>query len=458
VVKKVVNDGGGTKAPNDFMLDVTTGQTPTARSMPGSDIGTELVVEAGPYSVTEASYDGYAMTTSTDCMGTIAAGDMKTCTVTNTYVPPVLPTTGTLIVKKHVENDDGGTLTAGDFTLDVASGPHMFPQGITGNESGTAVILEAGAYSVTETPVSGYNVSTSTDCVGTLAVGETKTCTVTNNDIDDGNGDDEGGGQLPSNATTGTLIVVKQVINDNGGVKTAENFTMIVTEAGKEPVRFAGSEAGVTMVIGTGAYTARELGGVEGYFVTYGPGCAGTMTGGAEITCTIVNDDGSTGGGGGGGVYGGGSSGGQSSGGGSPPVINTPAPTPRVLGEEDVNGTAGVCTLTESEALFVTPSVADILGHLGIARDTAMEDYYNRVLAPRVLGTGATDAQIASIRNFINYGTKTNRRLGQGERAGAVDSFHATYGRLPSTDCDWQNVIKIAKTRLPQESNVSRET
>ena len=39
-----------------------------------------------------------------------------------------------------------------------------------------------GAYSVSETGPSGYAASYSADCTGTIAIGETKTCTVTNDD------------------------------------------------------------------------------------------------------------------------------------------------------------------------------------------------------------------------------------------------------------------------------------
>ena len=47
-----------------------------------------------------------------------------------------------------------------------------------------SVTLEPAGYSVTETGPSGYAASPySADCTGTIALGETKTCTITNNDI-----------------------------------------------------------------------------------------------------------------------------------------------------------------------------------------------------------------------------------------------------------------------------------
>src|SRR4029450_11104543 len=40
-----------------------------------------------------------------------------------------------------------------------------------------------GSYSVSETGPSGYTQSNSADCSGSIAAGQTKTCTVTNDDV-----------------------------------------------------------------------------------------------------------------------------------------------------------------------------------------------------------------------------------------------------------------------------------
>jgi len=52
-----------------------------------------------------------------------------------------------------------------------------------GSESGTTVTLNAGSYGVTENNVSGYTMSSAVNCSGTIANGETKTCTITNDDL-----------------------------------------------------------------------------------------------------------------------------------------------------------------------------------------------------------------------------------------------------------------------------------
>ncbi len=87
---------------------------------------------------------------------------------------------------KHVINDDGGTAVAGDFTMAVSAGSAS-PASFAGEESpGTAVAIDANdPYAVTESGPAGYTASFSADCTDTdgLDLGQTKTCTVTNDDV-----------------------------------------------------------------------------------------------------------------------------------------------------------------------------------------------------------------------------------------------------------------------------------
>jgi streptogramin lyase len=96
------------------------------------------------------------------------------------------PTDTTLTVLKHVVNDSGGTAVASDFTLTVTNAgadPSSFP----GAESpGTQVTLQPGAYSVAEDGPDGYSASYSEGCSGTITPGQSKTCTITNDDLPGG--------------------------------------------------------------------------------------------------------------------------------------------------------------------------------------------------------------------------------------------------------------------------------
>jgi hypothetical protein len=66
--------------PEDFTITVT-GNHPDPASFPGSGTGTLVTLGVGPHKVNETPLD---VSFSADCTGTIAAGDQKTCTVTNT--------------------------------------------------------------------------------------------------------------------------------------------------------------------------------------------------------------------------------------------------------------------------------------------------------------------------------------------------------------------------------------
>src|SRR6185436_18639871 len=148
-----------------------------------------------------------------------------------------------LIVIKHVINDSGGTALASAFTMTVDD-PGTNPPSFPGAEApGTTITVDPGAYTVSETGPSGYASSFSADCTGTIAIGQTRTCTVTNNDI------------APQ------LIVIKHVINDSGGTAVASAFTMTVDDPGTNPPSFPGAEApGTTVTVDPGAYTVSETG------------------------------------------------------------------------------------------------------------------------------------------------------------------------------------------------------
>src|SRR5436853_2114922 len=178
-----------------------------------------------------------------------------------------------IIVIKHVVNDDGGTKSAGDFTMTIngvtATGGNSFP-GARSPETHKKHMT--GSYSVPETAPSGYTASFSSGCSGSVSAGQTKTCTVTNDD------------------KPGTLIVKKHVIDDNGGQKHADDFTMKVTAGNPSQSSFAGSESGTTVTVDSGSYSVDED-AVNGYTKTIGADCSGTIANGETKTCTITNDD-----------------------------------------------------------------------------------------------------------------------------------------------------------------------
>jgi hypothetical protein len=207
---------------------------------------------------------------------TIQAGLETICTFTNTI------RNGTLLVKKHVINDNGGTKTAADFNLHVKqNGNDVGTSPDPGSESGTSYSLPPGTYVVSEDdPTSlGYtNEGITGACDATtgsitLAAGGSATCTITNND------------------QAASLTVIKHVINDNGGSKVAADFTINVTGGNVSDDSFPGAESpGTTVTLNAGAYSVDESSDL-GYTKTLGNDCSGTIANGASKTCTITNDD-----------------------------------------------------------------------------------------------------------------------------------------------------------------------
>jgi uncharacterized repeat protein (TIGR01451 family) len=146
---------------------------------------TDVTVTAGvAYTITEgaagtADLANYTTTFGEGCSGTLEHfGDTGTCTITNT-----LKAAPKLTVIKHVVNDNGGTASAGNFTLTV-TGSSPTPASFAGSEAGTVVTLQPGPYAVNEAAVSGYSTTKGASCAGSLIhFGDTATCTVTNDDI-----------------------------------------------------------------------------------------------------------------------------------------------------------------------------------------------------------------------------------------------------------------------------------
>jgi uncharacterized repeat protein (TIGR01451 family) len=273
VVKHVVNDNGGTQAAGDFSITVDDQGTNPASFAGAEAPGTDVTIDPGAYTVAEGAHAGYAVTYSAGCDSTLAIGEAKTCTITNNDVAPVLT------VVKHVINDNGGTQAAGDFSITVDD-QGTNPASFAGAESpGTDVTIDPGAYGVTEGVHTGYAVSYSAGCDSTIAIGETKTCTITNDDI-------------PAQIT-----VIKHMVNDDGGTASSGDWTLHLRDGRADVAGSpqAGSETGDTYTVPAGAYTVSESDGPAGYASSYSGDCGqqGHMTValGESKTCTVTNDD-----------------------------------------------------------------------------------------------------------------------------------------------------------------------
>ncbi len=204
-----------------------------------------------------------------------------------------------LTIVKVVINDNEGTATTTDFNL-FANAIDMV--------SGVLKVLLIGDYVVSEEGPGGYTASFSDDCDEdgniTLGAGDDKTCTITNDDpeeilkptedtlflcSDELDNDEDELTDLSDpdcEAYLPTVTVEKEVINDNDGISTVEDFSFFIDDAEVS--------LGETIILELGAHIVTET-GPDGYEATFGGDCAedGTiiLEAGDALTCTIVNND-----------------------------------------------------------------------------------------------------------------------------------------------------------------------
>lgn len=177
IVQTVVNNNGTNKTPSDFTAHVS-GTSPLTQGVtcsstqcdfPGSATGVVVAVSAGSYSVSQNNVSGFSQVLSGQCTGTIAGGEVRTCTITNTTI------TTTLIVIANVTNQYGI----------VSNVPGDFPLQIDGNAAtlGTTYTVTPGSHTVSATTLLGYTPSAwGYDCasngVVNLNTGDHKICII----------------------------------------------------------------------------------------------------------------------------------------------------------------------------------------------------------------------------------------------------------------------------------------
>jgi uncharacterized repeat protein (TIGR01451 family) len=282
LTKTVTNDNGGSSAVSAFTLTATGPTTITGAS--GAVAVTSAAVNTGTYVLSETGPAGYTASAWSCTAGTLTGsslvltpGQTSTCTINNNDIAPRL----TLV--KTITNDNGGTAVLASFPL-TATGPTTIT-GVSGTGAVTSQPVTAGTYVLSETTLAGYAAGSWSCTAGTLtgsslvlALGQTATCTINNNDI------------------APTLTLVKTVTNDNGGTAAVSAFTLTATG----PTTITGASGAVTVTAATvnaGTYVLSEA-GPAGYAAGAWSCTAGTLTGsslvltpGQSSTCTINNND-----------------------------------------------------------------------------------------------------------------------------------------------------------------------
>src|SRR5215216_6205001 len=266
-VVKVIEGGNGAA----FDLNVNDGTI--LNDVGGSGGQATNTYDVGlDYAVSETLGNGGAVdpavwetTMSADCQGTLAAGDEKTCTVTNKRKPK-------LTVVKVIEGGNGAA-----FDLNVNDGTILNDVGGSGGQATNTYDVGLD-YAVSETLGNGgavdpavWETTMSADCQGTLAAGDEKTCTVTNK-------------RKPK------LTVVKVIEGGNGAA-----FDLKVNDATVlDDVGGSGGQATNTYDVGLDYAVSETLGNGGAvdpavWETTMSADCQGTLAAGDEKTCTVTN-------------------------------------------------------------------------------------------------------------------------------------------------------------------------
>jgi len=256
-----------------------------------------------------------------------------------------------------------------------------------------------------------------------------------------------------ADAPIGTVITVFNGVNEVSRVAT--------TQAGKYFLEVPEVNKGETLVY--------KVNGTEGGQKK----CANPLSVASDkidlsVTTTSSGDNGGNSGGNNGGNTGG-NSGSSGSSGSSNDTNETPTPSVpavpsapnvpgQVLGEKTTGDKVLDDILSESGIVF-NGDVAALLSHLGNKRETKREESgKKKYVANLIKGLkNILSGKENALTNFIAYGTRQTQILGEGERAGALNSFKAAFGKVPETEEEWQDALKIALGRWPNKKSSAAE-
>ncbi len=295
LVKSVTNNNGGTAVATDWTLTATGLSTISG----AGGIISGNTFKAGIYTLSETSTDteneeateGYTagiwsctngVSVSETNQITLAINQTTVCTIINDDEP------ATLTILKNTNQEGNDT-----FQFSITDHASILINTAVSNSSG-AISLNKGTYQVNEVNLAspwhlasvscvyeGESVGTSVPSVETIAGGE---------EITVGSGDEVT--CTFTNTKKGTLIVKKVIINDNGGLKTADDFSFEIRQGEETAVSAIAFEAdGQNNVIkNAGTYNITEVTDAE-YTTTYENCSAVVLVAGGEQTCTITNND-----------------------------------------------------------------------------------------------------------------------------------------------------------------------
>lgn len=246
VYKDVVNPNGDVAVDGHWFGVKLNDANPQSISEFNSYTYANLV--PGTYTITEGvdgDYDFMSFSIDNDgetsgAQITVLPGANTNLTITNKQKY------GSITVNKTVTNPNGGTAVAGNFYFSLNGGEAIqFIQNEMNELLGQVVLpsVNPGAFSIAEVmiPSGNYAISYSGNCSGLLESNGSKTCNITNSDIPEGKG---------------AITVVKNVINDDGGIIMANDFPLYITPTEGEGMV---ADNGVSYFLDPGTYNISEM-------------------------------------------------------------------------------------------------------------------------------------------------------------------------------------------------------
>lgn len=220
-VNKVVINHGLTKVATDF-APYKVGTTTVTLS-------TSTKFGTGTYTISEITNPNYTQTFSGDCnisgQLTISSGTAKYCTITNEEKLAYLTVTKTVI-------NHGKSKTPANFA--------PYKVGSTTVTLGAATPINSGNYTITEATDTAYNLTFSGDCFTngtiTLASGDNKNCSLTNEEIVNGN--------------AGTSLAGLLIYGDGSNIPKYRDFNQLTNTFGAQTQTFVAT-VGPTWLIRT---------------------------------------------------------------------------------------------------------------------------------------------------------------------------------------------------------------
>lgn len=139
----------------------------------------------------------------------------------------------------------------------------------------------------------------------------------------------------------------------------------------------------------------------------------------------------------------------------TPPAETSPTQTPSTTSADE-----NIANILADAAKVATQTRAQVVQAAGKSIDVSLETKYDSDIVARVVaGQTSVSTQVREkILTFVTYGTQTTEALGAGERGGVVNSFKEAFGKLPESESEWVDVIKIANGRWPSQISASRES